>query len=168
VLEIVYKKFNSKKTDIHILHRYLLKEYGNRWYVLGWEHKLNEVRTFGLDRIEGLETLYNIEYKETGFNADAHFRNSIGITSPNYDQAQKVNLKFKKPQAYYVLTKPLHESQKVIEDTPEYTIIELKVFVTYELISQILGYGKDVEVLEPKSLKNDIKTELKKTLEQYS
>jgi predicted DNA-binding transcriptional regulator YafY len=167
VVEIVYKKFNSNKTIIHIVHPYLLKEYRNRWYVIGHEEKLDEVRTFGLDRIEGIETLYNKIYKETGFDAEAHFRNSIGITSPNDDQAQKIRLKFSKPQAHYVLTKPLHESQVVIEDKVDYTIIELNVFITYELISQILGYGKDVVVMEPKRLKNEIKSELKKTLELY-
>ena len=168
VIEIVYKKFNSHKTVVHVLHPYLLKEYGFRWYVLGLEHKINEIRTFGLDRIEGIETLNSFSYKETGFKADAHFRNSIGITAPNDDKAQKVQLKFRKPQAHYVITKPLHESQRLIEDTPEFAIIELEVFITYELISLILGYGKDVEVLAPSSLKNDIKTELKKTLALYA
>src|ERR1035437_1638333 len=56
-----HKSFDADESKFHIIEPYLLKEYQNRWYVIGedigdGEKDLgpNEFRTFGIDRITDL------------------------------------------------------------------------------------------------------------------
>ena len=66
-------------------------------------------------------------------------------------------LKLSKELAPYVLTKPLHGSQKVKEKTAEGAVITIEVIPNYELITQILSMGAGVEVLEPETFREQIK-----------
>ena len=72
----------------------------------------------------------------------------------------------KPKQAKYFRALPLHHSQR--EDVHErYSIFHYKMFLTYDLTQQLLSYGPEIEVLEPRELKVAIIEKLKETLEQY-
>jgi predicted DNA-binding transcriptional regulator YafY len=77
---------------------------------------------------------------------------------PPDEEVQTVRLRIKAKEMPYVNTKPLHGSQKVVESNGDYSIIELRVYVTYELKSIILSFGRNAEVLQPQSLRNEIAT----------
>ena len=51
VLKITYHAFHSEKDHHHDIHPYLLKEYRNRWYLIGFHDYFREIRIYGLDRI---------------------------------------------------------------------------------------------------------------------
>lgn len=49
VLKIYYKPFYESEMDV-IVRPYLLKEYSNRWYLLGWCENVREIHIYPLDR----------------------------------------------------------------------------------------------------------------------
>jgi len=166
VLEIRHKRFDSEKAYLHIVHPYLLKEYRNRWYLIGLNDDIEQIRTYGLDRIQEISENREIEFFDAGFDPAEYFKSAIGIIAPE-TSPQEVLLKFTKDQGQYVITQPIHESQEIVEETDTHVIISLHIIPTFELVSLILGWGAEVEVMEPKGLRERIKMIIKGMQELY-
>jgi predicted DNA-binding transcriptional regulator YafY len=158
VIRLTYKAFNSPKSTPHVFHPYLLKEYQNRWYVFGYEEYWDALRIYGLDRITEIKPEPGKKFKEPSSPPKEYFRNIIGVTRFEDTEPEKIRLKFSKQQAPYVLSQPLHESQVVEEANEEFTIITLNVHTSPELEILLLGWGSEVEVLEPEQLRMQIET----------
>jgi len=156
VLDVKHKRFNSEEAYMHKVHPYLLKEYRNRWYLIGLNDDLQQIRTYGLDRVLEISPNKAIEFIDSGFDPADYFKSTIGIIAPE-SEPQEVILKFSKFQGQYIITQPIHESQEIVEETDEYVTISLHVIPTYELVSMILGWGDDVEVVGPPDLRTRIK-----------
>lgn len=77
----------------------------------------------------------------------------IGTTIPNHGKIEKVILEFSPRRYQYVSAKPIHHTQKSNDINCTITI---EVIPNKELEAIILGFGKDVEVLEPEHLRNEI------------
>ena len=156
VIEIKHKRFDSDKAYLHLVHPYLLKEYRNRWYLIGLNDDIEQIRTYGLDRIQEISVNREIEFFDAGFDPAEYFKSAIGIIAPE-TKPQEVILKFAKDQGQYVITQPIHESQEIVEETDSYVIISLHIIPTFELVSLILGWGAEVEVIKPGSLRERVK-----------
>jgi len=167
-VEFVYNRYGKKEPKTHIIHPILLKEYRNRWYLVGrTNNEEGIVLIFGLGRMANLK-INNIDNMGPGdFDVDEFFKYSFGITQFGHAPINVV-LKFTAQQGNYIKSQPLHSSQKIISDTEEELIVGIKVKPTYELISQILSYGEAVEVLKPKTFRADIVSKLLKCVNQYS
>ena len=160
VLRLSYKKYNSEENKSYIFHPYFLKEYHNRWYILGWFEEGRYIKTFALDRITGFETAPGIDYIDTHKpDPDTYFRNTIGITL-NIAGPEIIILKFSGSQLPYIRSQPFHQSQEIVGETADSLTIQLKLTLNYELESKILSYGDEVEVMEPPSLKHKIFTRI--------
>lgn len=165
VLKLHYKSFDRDEPVDHVVHPYLLKEYRNRWYIVGFHDYYREMRTFGLDRIVSIETV-NKKYIDRVFNAREYYRHVIGVISRT-GAPPEIIIAVKKHQAQYLLTQPLHESQEVVEEREDEIIFKLRVHPTYELISVFLGFGLELCVIEPATLREEIKSALKQALDCY-
>ena len=157
VLNVKHKRFNSEEAYLHKVHPYLLKEYRNRWYLIGLNDDLQQIRTYSLDRVLEIVPNHGIKFKDAGFDPADYFKSTIGIIAPE-TKPQEVILKFSKHQGQYVITQPIHESQEIVEETDEHVTISLQVIPTYELVSMILGWGSEVEVVEPEGLRARVRS----------
>ena len=70
--------------------------------------------------------------------------------------------------APYVLTKPFHPSQKLLEKNEYGVIISLEVQLNFELEKEILGLGDGAIVLQPDRLRNTISDRLNNAIDQYN
>ena len=166
VLRITYLPFYEDKPYFNEIHPYLLKEYGFRWYLIGWNQFKDQVRTYALDRIRNLQELEGIDYREPGFTASDYFRYAIGIISPP-GAPPLIRLAVQKTQAQYLITQPWHDSQNIHSEDDQRVVFSFRVHPTYEFKSLVMGLGKDGEVLEPASLRQDIQRELDRMLTTY-
>jgi predicted DNA-binding transcriptional regulator YafY len=128
-----------------------LKEARNRWYIVAKDLKDNNIKTFGLDRISDLEITKKKFRRPTDLNFDNMFRYSLGIINPDEEQPQKIVLSFSKFQGQYIKSYPFHQSQTVTETTDEITV-ELFIKITHDFMTELLSYGEDIKVREPKIL----------------
>jgi predicted DNA-binding transcriptional regulator YafY len=162
VLEIDYLRFEFEKPKTHVVHPYLLKEYRNRWYLIGMNHKHEFVFTLGLDRMQAVRSRDDLQYvRKYDFDPVAYFENVIGITVMP-EEPQDVVLSFRDVAKEYVKSLPWHHSQEVIEENEKELIIKLHVVPTPELKLNILSNGEKVKVLQPKSLQDDIAESIRK------
>ena len=167
VIVITHQKFESDQPSDHVLSPCYLKEYHNRWYLIGWHHERRSFRTFALERISGIHADATEKFVDNGFDPALYFKHTIGIIAPQEKPVQVV-LSFSMRQGRYILTQPVHESQEVWKDGPDEIVISLVVVPTYELIAFILGLGPEVKVVQPESLRRKVQQMLRQNLDLYS
>lgn len=168
VLQITYKPFRARNATKVPFHPYILKEYNNRWFLIGKISEGKPIINFALDRITCVDYDLSIPYLDVDFNSEEYYKNTIGVTVLTEKNIHEVLLKIDKSNAPYVLTKPLHYSQEIIENLKNGDIlIKLKVHVNYELVRLILGFGESIEVIKPKILRKNIRSKLKKAILSY-
>lgn len=168
VVAITYQKFNSDEQKELLIHPYLLKEYRNRWYLIGMTDRKKLVSTYGLDRMSKVLLMPKEKFVFShDFNASLYFKHAYGITTFE-GKPYKVRLQFEPHFGKYILTQPIHETQKVISSNKEHLVIEIEVGITPELLQDIQSYGDKVQVLKPAVLLDQIKSTLQATLQKYS
>jgi len=166
-LFIEYKSFKSEEVRKDMYHPYLLKEYRNRWFLITRSNKGKMLITLALDRIEAFYELDSKLYKPyEGVDFDTYYSECIGVTRTEKDRPQKIILKFNPRNAPYVITKPLHQSQQIIENTENGLIIRIDVIPNFELEREILGFGESIEILGPKRLKQQIQRRVAKMVQK--
>lgn len=165
VLRIYYQPFYEDKPYFADVHPYLLKEYRSRWYLIGLHDFKEQLRTYSLDRIRDIRKA-ELPYRKKSISARQYFRNSIGIIAPE-GEPPRIRIAVQKTQAQYLITQPWHESQNIEEEDDERVIFSFRVHPTYEFKSLLLSHGKDLQVLEPESLKNQMREELQTMIRYY-
>lgn len=162
VLELHYHKFNATNEILVInLYPYLLKEYNRRWYLIAATEVGNKLLNFSLDRIDEIKPLPSHKYMEYDGDINEFFEDIIGVT--NYDDKQIITILFwvSDVSKDYVLSKPLHDSQKryrgITETTyrEQYPMLKGGCFFSieckenYELIRELTSFGENLIVLSP-------------------
>lgn len=163
-ITVTYKPFGKESFDA-LLHPYFLKQYNNRWFILGYNPDYKDISIFALDRIKNVESK-NIPFIPDSIIEDPfdYFFDVIGTTISNHGEVEKVILKFTPKRFEYVSAKPIHHTQKTDETNHTITI---EVIPNKELEAIILGFGRDVEVLEPEYLRNEIIEIIAESCEKY-
>lgn len=159
-----HHSFYHLKEEIYTLKPYFLKQYQNRWYVIGETEK--GYRTFGIDRIENI-TMGTKKFKPKTEEAKDKFSHVIGLNYVDH-KMETIKLSFNISQKPYLISLPLHSSQKEVNPDNETSFaIELLIHPNFEFRQQILKYGSLVKVLEPQWLAKEIKEEHLKAFESY-
>jgi len=163
VLEIEYHPFKRDDSILFTIHPYHLKQYNNRWFLFGMNNEYQTITNIALDRIKAMKESKIAYLPNTEINFEEFFEDVIGVTIPEDKTLHKVILKIDNKLWPYIKTKPIHGSQKPPkEENDAYAIIELELMLNYELESIILSYGEQMEVLEPKVLRDNISSKIKR------
>jgi len=165
VVEIMYHNYKNGGRDIFFtVHPYYVKQFNNRWFLFGLDDKYKNIDTIALDRIVKIDIAQDIPFiKNTTIDFDHYFDDVVGVTIPDVGiEKEYIVLQFTKSRFPYVSSKPIHRTQNMISE--DECTISIDVRPNNELITQILSFGPDVEVLEPQSFRDLI---IKK-IEQYT
>lgn len=155
-INLKYKRFDGETEKEYCFQPYLLREYLNRWYVIGLLSDTSEIRTFGLDRIVELHNLGKKFKKDKKRDIASLFRNVIGINASVQDKPEEIELVCNSFQGNLLKTLPLHTSQKVISETTNEIILTYKMVVNFELKQRLLMMSTQAKVVKPISLKNEM------------
>jgi len=166
-IEIKYQSFKAKQPQLIIFYPYLLKEFRNRWFLLGVNRKGKATLILALDRIEEFKELKSEKYVKPDFNVNTYFNDVIGVSKMPNQKPQIIVLKIVKEHAPYIITKPIHASQKVLKEEQDGTIFSIEVIWNFELEREILGFGDLMKVLSPKRLSGKIQSRLKNAQAKY-
>ena len=167
VLSFTYQKFWEEELSQRLVEPYALKEFKNRWYIMAKDSKDNNIKSFALDRLTNLEiTNLNYQYPDN-YSIEQSYRYCFGIISPNDEEPQDIILSFDPFQGKYIKTLPLHDTQQVLVDNDEEMKIKLKLCLTHDLVMELLSFGDNLKVIEPKSLADQIKQAHEKAYRQY-
>lgn len=165
VLKVRYAPYG--KTPITAtIYPYHLKEYNDRWYLIAQVKGYDSYAHYALDRIDGFEEVA-VPYKEANMEFDDYFDDVIGVTVPE-DDSEDIILRINKPRFEYIRTKPLHLSQRIIEENEDYAIVTINVKENKELESLVLSFGSDFEIISPQGFRNRIADIIKLMNQNYS
>lgn len=163
-ITFTHSSFYHLKEEMYTLKPYFLKQYQNRWYIIGETEK--GYRTFGIDRIENI-ALGTKKFKVKTEEAMSKFNHVIGLNYTDH-RREIIKLSFHPSQKPYLESLHLHHSQKETSSlTGDSFDIELFIHPNFEFNQQLLKYGSLVTILEPKWLADEVKKEIKKALENY-
>lgn len=165
-LSIDYQSFKRPESKLFVISPYYLKEYNNRWFLLGKSPGYDRISIFAVDRIQSVANA-GVSYEDTDVDFDEYFANVIGVTMDDREPVQTVRLRISPQQIDYIETKPLHRSQYVVEKNEQGGIVELEVIPNYELEQTLLAMGEHCEVLSPPSLRERIKERLQAATKNY-
>ena len=165
-LEITYQSFKARQANEMVFFPYLLKEYRNRWFLLGIRQGFPRLMTLALDRMQHIKTS-DVPFRVNTQDLSNYYQDVIGVTVSENLQPQTIHLFVYQSNAPYVLTKPLHPSQTLIEKRNKGIVISIKVQINFELEREILGFGDSMIVLQPPALKDRIWNKLRRANKHY-
>lgn len=152
-LQLSYQSFKARQASELIFCAYLLKEYRNRWFVLGIKKEGKEILTLALDRIKNITPAEQHKFiMPKNFDSSNYFTDIIGVTKNLGNRPVKVRFKASRQQAPYIITKPIHPSQKMEEKLSDGIVFSITVIPNFELERELLGFGNGLKVLSPESL----------------
>ncbi|MBI1228365.1 MAG: WYL domain-containing protein [Bacteroidetes bacterium] len=167
VLLIEYQSFKAREAKEEHFHPHLLKQYNNRWFVLGSFKKSNTPILLALDRINSLREDTANAYRPASVDVFTYFDDVIGVSKTMKQRASNIVLRLRREQLPYLTTKPLHPSQTILKEEEGFVLINIKVIWNYELEREIIGMGELVEVLSPRRLREKIANRLGQALSVY-
>lgn len=167
-IKFAYQKYWDDEISLRIAEPYAMKEFKNRWYVMAKDKKDNNVKSFSLDRLSGLEITNTTFIYPENYNIEEQYRYCFGIIDPNKNEPEEIVLSFDHIEGKYIKSLPLHSSQQILIDNEQELRLKLKLFVTYDLIMELLSHGYNLKVLQPESLVEEIRSVHERAFKQYS
>jgi len=142
-----------------------LSYYRDNWYLDAWCHLREGLRTFSLDAIESATPLDDPAIEVPREELDQHYASSYGIFAGVPDQVAV--LRFSPERARWVAKEQWHRDQRgrFLEDGSYELAIPYSNQL--ELVMDVLKYGPDVEVVEPKGLRTGVQRRLRDALARY-
>lgn len=178
VIDLSYHTFSDPENVRQVvLHPYLLKQYNNRWYLLGAAED-GYILNFALDRIDDIEQISHIKYMEPDDGIEDRFDDIVGVTLPQDAQVEKILLWVSESQYPYIETKPLHGSQRIIRGARAEQLykdygfddghfVEISCIINTELKQLIASFIDQVVVLTPTSLRDEMMGRLESLIKKY-
>ena len=160
VLELTYHRF-GRPVRKRVVHPYQLRQWDNRWYLIGYEERQSKRLPFvvlPIDRILGVKAAEGVAYKEKpeGLDFDVYFKHIIGVSLNPESKPEKVMLKATYPAVWYMETKPMHPSQKLLVEGEDFKVFEMELIPNEEFVQALLVYADQVEVMKPVSLRKKL------------
>lgn len=167
-LRLTYQPYTHDHATERVVHPYLLKEFRNRWFLLGREGDATRITIYSLDRIKKIRNSGADFIDNDLFIPDDYFKYLIGVSVSADSKPEVIEIRVNKQQAPYVLSKPIHSNQEKIREYKNGDIlIRLTLIINYELKSVLLSYNKGICVKKPKSLVVELKQLLSEMTNLY-
>jgi predicted DNA-binding transcriptional regulator YafY len=154
--------FSASKDEItkRSVDPYHLRHFQGAWYLIGFCHLRDEVRTFAIDRILDLKETDQHFNIHADFSLKKHLASSMGIEAGG--TLHEVSIYFDSYQARYIRERIWHGSQKIEDKDDGSLILHFKVSGLGEVKRWVLGFGSHAIIVKPESLRQDVKDEIRK------
>jgi hypothetical protein len=164
-VEFTYRSFQTGKIEkVSDLEPYLLKEHNKRWYLIAFDPRMNCIRPFSLDRIIDTTDKYSSRpYRiPVSFDSRKHWRDCIGIYTHPEAKVSEVSFELKNGPKYnninYLVSLPMHTSQKAFKVDDVWTRFEYKIQIGPEVVRHIRQWGLgNVRNILPEELDEDVR-----------
>ena len=168
-LEFTHYNFHNETYKTKTITPIIVKEYINRWYVIGVPEGEKEIRTFGIERISKIKLGKISKLKKATYLEQTNRFDAIIGLNYSDDSPKHIVLKISNRHKKYLESLPIHNSQKIIPCKDEgYWHVTYNLIPNYEFTIEILKMSIETEVLEPKWYRENVKNELKKIVNKYN
>lgn len=158
---------DSKGSHSLVVAPYCIRFKDNTWFLLGKNVNDDKLEAFRLPLISNIRVIEETFRFPADFSPEKYFRQFIGESVADGAPTETIEIKAVGNARHKLRALPLHESQKEVESNPRYSIFTLEAVPTVDLIENLLIMQCEAEVLQPESLRNNIKDRLHKMIEIY-
>ena len=163
-LEMRYRTGRTGEESSRRIDPYKVWYHGGGLYVIGHDHRSEEIRTFAVDRIQSLtETPERFEL-DPDFDFDTYTASSFGVVA---EPALSIRIRFTSEWASYVREREWHASQSTRDLEDGGLELAMEVGGNQELVSWVLSFGGGAEILEPLALRKEVQSRLEAALTRY-
>ena len=176
VVKICYSAFVKAKAGIEF-HPYLLKQYNDRWYLIGAADSDGKILTLALDRITNIEPVANKEFIEPDEDFAERFDDIVGVTIIDDKPLEHIVFWVSDVSKDYVESKPIHGSQKSITNDEDLRrqypklvggrFFSIDCIPNYELIRELTSFGRELLVLKPEDVQNAVIERITSMMSMY-
>lgn len=164
-VNITYHSFSSSEVKQRLVDPYCLINRHNYWYLIAHCHARDAVLMFAVPRILTLEMTDTKFKKPKEFSPQQYLGESFALERGG--EKYGVVLKFSSYQASWIKERQWHPSQKIVVQADGTILFSINVRGLKEVMRWVLQYGSEVEVLEPKNLREMVAAETKKMAAIY-
>ena len=166
------------KSDI-VLQLAFVRYFKQRWYVVGVKNSNAEVdvrklvRCLPFDRISFLKLIcekHPLPAKMKKFlTPENYYEDSFGIYRMEDVPVEKIRIRAFYPEYNYIEEVPLHESQQKVKESKDgmYREYTLTVRPSRDFLQELLWHGRNIIVLKPESLRQEMIGILKDMTKSY-
>jgi predicted DNA-binding transcriptional regulator YafY len=159
-----YNRKKNEETEREVSPQRLV-HYRDNWYLDAWCHLRDDLRSFAVDAIREARLNEGRAKEIAGSQLDEHLGAGYGIFAGS--KVDWATLKFTPEAARWVSAQSWHPEQRArIEKDGSY-LLELPYAEMPELVMEILKFGPEVEVLEPRGLRDRVAQALKAAARLY-
>ena len=179
-IRLSYHTFPDATVRIIEFHPYLLKQYNDRWYILGASDEDLKILNFALDRIDQIEPLPTKKYIECTEDLSERFEDIVGVSLYNDRPVEHILCWVSDRSKDYVDTKPIHGSYKPLKGETEQLLhkefpqleggrfFTLDCIYNYELERELCAYGKELIVLRSTgTVAEKVRNRVREMADQY-
>jgi predicted DNA-binding transcriptional regulator YafY len=160
-----FNRKENRETEREISPQRLV-HYRDNWYVDGWCHKSEGLRTFAVDAIRAAELREGRAKEVPAAELDEHLGSGYGIFAGK--DVEWAKLRFSAEAARWVSAQAWHPKQRARTENDGSYVLEIPYANDRELLMEILKFGADVEVLGPASLRDRVAAALAEALTRYA
>jgi len=167
VLELYHQKYWEETFTQREIEPLGIKEYKYRWYLIAKDLNDNKIKSFGLDRIKGLQQTNKILKEPSNFDIHQFYKYTYGAVGGQGQKEETVILSFTPFQGKFIKAVPMHHSQQILIDNEDEFRISLEIVPLVDFIMDVQQYAQAVKVIQPKWLAEEIKENLENNLKLY-
>jgi len=166
-VKIRYWTLNALTAEERVIEPYFVQPSAieHAVYVFAFCHVRREIRTFRLDRIIEAQALTDTYEIPPGFDANEYLTSFWSVTTTG--EPRVVKLRFRKEVARIAAETFWHPSQVTEMQTDGSAVVTMKLALTRDLVSFVLGWSDMVEVLQPEALRRKVVGAARHLLEMY-
>ena len=167
-IECVYYSFDRATKKQQLLIPYFLKTWEQRWYLAAEpDNHHHGISIFALERMDNIRLTEKKMLPSNDVTADEYWEGSFGVNHSDNQVPEQIVIKASGAQAEYIRALPIHESQKELERTDEYTIFEYHIVPCFNLFQQLLWHREKLEIIEPIKMREEMKKIVQNIISLY-
>jgi predicted DNA-binding transcriptional regulator YafY len=167
-IEFDYWSFNKQTKKRLVAIPYFLRTWERRWYLVAEPDNHHHGQSvFALERMENIVLTEHEMQPSSNISVQDYFKGSFGINHSDEQVSVTIRIRVYGTQADYVRALPIHESQREIERTDEWTDFEMDLVPCYNFYQQLLWHREKLEVLSPASVRDELQTIIRQMLSNY-
>ena len=149
-LELTYRKPGQRQTELRIVDPYHLANINSEWFLFGFDHLRQDIRTFVPARIKAIRLTGKTFPRPQKFSLEKRLRDSFGVHSAEGEF--QVVLRFSEMVADYIREKKWHDSQELQELPDGGVELRFKLSSLAEIQRWVLSWAGNAVVVQPPEL----------------
>lgn len=172
VLSLTYASHYGKP-EVLTVHPHYLKEFNDRWFLIGYVDEKGDEDSLSIDRIQNPSEVDGADFRTAEpWVFDVFFKNMIGVSFTK-GETEPVKVVFKAHGEYMfglIRTKPVHRSQKLEAEYDKeqgFGVFSVCVIPNKEFYGRLMSKGASLEVVSPENVRNEMARKVSELAERY-